>query len=101
MNYTRRNVPWEEIEALPKTRADCRVSYGDQPLQFGDLRLPKGEGPSPVAVFIHGGCWRSAYDLEYTSNISGALADVGFAAWTPEYRRIGNDGGGWPGTFED
>jgi hypothetical protein len=25
----------------------------------------------------------------------------GFATWNLEYQRLGNDGGGWPGTFQD
>ena len=34
-----------------------RISYGPEDLQFGDLRLPDGEGPFPVIMIIHGGCW--------------------------------------------
>jgi acetyl esterase/lipase len=30
-----------------------------------------------------------------------ALTGAGIAAWNIEYRRLGNDGGGWPGTFRD
>jgi acetyl esterase/lipase len=29
------------------------------------------------------------------------LALRGYAAWNIEYRRVGQEGGGWPGTFED
>jgi acetyl esterase/lipase len=29
------------------------------------------------------------------------LAKRGYAAWNIEYRRVGNPGGGWPGTFQD
>jgi acetyl esterase/lipase len=29
------------------------------------------------------------------------LAQRGVAAWNVEYRRVGQEGGGWPGTFED
>ena len=29
------------------------------------------------------------------------LAARGFAAWNIEYRRVGQEGGGWPGTLED
>lgn len=81
--------------------ADARLHYGDDPLQFGDLRLPPGDGPHPVAVFIHGGCWLSEYDIAHSSKLTAALADSGIATWSLEYRRIGDPGGGWPGTFED
>ncbi len=30
-----------------------------------------------------------------------ALTAKGFATWNVEYRRVGDPGGGWPGTFED
>jgi acetyl esterase/lipase len=80
---------------------DHRIAYGDGPFQFGNLRLPKGPGPHPVIVYIHGGCWLSQYDIAHAAPLEQALADSGFAVWSLEYRRIGNDGGGWPGTFSD
>ena len=81
--------------------ADARIAYGDDPLQFGDLRLPPGEGPHPVAVFLHGGCWLSEYGISHSSKLTAALAANGIATWSLEYRRVGDPGGGWPGTFED
>jgi acetyl esterase/lipase len=86
---------------MPVPPADHRLRYGADPLHFGDLRLPQGPGPHPVAVVIHGGCWLADYDLEHIGNLSAALAKAGIATWTLEYRRVGNDGGGWPGTFQD
>ena len=41
------------------------------------------------------------YDLGHIRNFSAALAEAGVAVWTLEYRRVGNEGGGWPGTFDD
>ena len=81
--------------------ADARVAYGDAPQQFGDLRLPKGGGPDPVAIVIHGGYWRSAYGLGHTGHLCAALTRAGVATWNLEYRRIGDPGGGWPGSGED
>ena len=98
---TRMNVSWREIEALPPDIADYRISYGNDDLQFGELRLPETPGPYPVIVFIHGGCWLNQFSLDHVSAISRALANQGYAVWTPEYRRVGDAGGGWPGTFED
>jgi len=87
--------------ALPQPAADHRISYGDERLQFGELRLPEGEGPHPVAIVIHGGCWLAEYDLGYISGLADILTDSGVATWSIEYRRVGDDGGGWPGTFQD
>jgi len=50
---------------------------------------------------IHGGFWRAAYDLGHAGHLCAALTSKGLATWNVEYRRVGNDGGGWPGTFED
>ncbi len=94
-------VTWEQIEALPQTPADYRIQYGPDEYQFSELRLPEGDGPFPLVVFVHGGCWLSDFNLDMAANLSGALAKAGIASWTPEYRRIGNPGGGWPGTLDD
>jgi acetyl esterase/lipase len=80
---------------------DARIHYGDEPLQIGDLRLPPGDGPHPVAIFIHGGCWKAEFDIKHSSKLTAALAESGIATWSLEYRRVGNEGGGWPGTFID
>jgi acetyl esterase/lipase len=96
-----RVVSWAEISSQHVPPADERRSYGDDPLQFGELRLPKNSGKHPVAVVIHGGCWRAENDFQHVRGLSAALTSEGIATWTLEYRRIGNSGGGWPGTFED
>lgn len=90
-----------EIEKLKAPAADHRIPYGNDSQQFGDLRLPKGKGHHPVAVIIHGGCWYSEYDLNHIASFAAALTELGIATWTVEYRRVGNPGGGWPGTFAD
>jgi dipeptidyl aminopeptidase/acylaminoacyl peptidase len=78
-----------------------RIPYGTDPFQFGELTVPVSGGPHPVAIVIHGGFWRAKYDLAYIRPVCNALADRGIAAWNMEYRRIGNAGGGWRGTFDD
>lgn len=79
----------------------ARLAYGPDPSQFGDLRVPSGEGPHPVVIVIHGGFWRAKYDLEHIGHMAAALTGEGYATWSIEYRRVGNAGGGWPGTFQD
>ena len=91
-----------DVDKLPSKPADAKIPYGDDPLQFGELRLPQGKGPFPVAVVIHGGCWVSKFaTLQNTAAMSDALRDAGIATWNVEYRRLDNPGGGWPGTFAD
>jgi len=91
----------DDILSLAAPKADARVPYGSDQNQFVDMRLPKGKGPHALAIVIHGGYWRAKYDLEYTGHLCAALTARGIATANLEYRRVGNPGGGWPGTFSD
>ena len=74
--------------------------YGRRRSQVGELFLPAGPEPHPVAVVLHGGFWHAAYGRGLMARASADLAANGVAAWNLEYRRVGG-GGGWPATFED
>lgn len=78
-----------------------KISYGSAQQQFGELYVPPGTGPHPIAILIHGGFWRAAYDLSLMDQLAQDLVYHGIAAWNIEYRRIGEPGGGWPGTLQD
>ncbi len=84
---------------------DCRIAYGKRSFQFGELRLPKhhspGDGPIPVVIVIHGGFWLGEFDLAHATHLCADLAEHGLATWCIEFRRLGNIGGGYPGTFLD
>jgi len=79
------------------------VRYGDSPQQFGSLQLPKraSEGPFPVIAFIHGGFWRNTYDSSLSEPQAADARSKGYATWNIEYRRVGDEGGGYPGTLDD
>lgn len=78
------------------------VAYGEHPSQIVHIREPEGRGgPTPVAVLLHGGWWRDRFDASLMDPLSQDLADAGWAVWNVEYRRTGDDGGGWPQTLED
>jgi len=94
-------LTFEDIKRLPVHAGGQRLSYGGDPFQFGELRLPKGKGPYPVVIVIHGGCWYSEYDLNHLGSFNAQITELGVATWSLEYRRVGNPGGGWPGTFAD
>ena len=69
---------------------------------MANLHLPAREGgPWPCVVLVHGGFWRSGWDRTLMTPLAVDLATRGVAAWNVEYRRVGQPGGGWPGTFED
>lgn len=78
-----------------------KIAYGEHPSQFGVLRRPETLGSCPVVVSIHGGFWQSKYGLDENEPLAEDLAQHGFATWNIEYRRIGEEGGAWPGTFHD
>ena len=91
----------EDILDLKPPAPDQRVPYGRDPNQFLELRVPHGRGPHPVVLNIHGGFWRAKYDLVHAGHFCEALRAAGLATFNAEYRRVGNEGGGWPGTFDD
>jgi acetyl esterase/lipase len=81
-----------------------RIAYGEAAEQFGDLYLPDtstGDGSIPVVVLIHGGFWRAQFDLDLMVPLAEDLTTRGFAVWNIEYRRVGQEGGGYPGTLDD
>src|SRR5580700_3968518 len=96
-----KTLSFADVENLPPPPAARRIAYGSLPDQFGDLRVPKGRGPHPVVVLIHGGCWLESINLDHLGRLAAALTADGYATWSIEYRRADVEGGGWPGTFDD
>lgn len=84
--------------AAPPTRT---TSYGDDPAQVFDVRLPERVTRGLTVVVVHGGFWRPEYDREHASRQAQAFADAGYPTAVVEYRRPGMPGGGWPGTADD
>lgn len=97
------NVSYTDVTRLSFVPPDTIVSYGENSLQRAEVWFANPiYGPrAPVVVLIHGGCWLNAYDIQHTYALSTALKNSGYAVWSLEYRRTGDVGGGWPGTFED
>lgn len=54
-----------------------------------------------LLVAIHGGYWRARYGLEELRPLCAAFSQRGFPVASLEYRRLGEAGGGWPGTLDD
>ncbi|MFD1611655.1 alpha/beta hydrolase family protein [Sphingomonas tabacisoli] len=97
-----RSIGPDDVDRMPASNPTAVIAYGVDPLQKGELRLPHGKGPFPVAIVIHGGCWTARLaTLRNTAPMASALAARGIATWNIEYRAWGNPGAGWPGTFQD
>lgn len=91
----------QDLLALPQPPPDHTIAYGTAPQQVVELRLPKGPGPHPVVILVHGGCWQAPWGFDHVRSLAAALTAGGYATWSLEYRRLGDPGGGWPGTLED
>jgi acetyl esterase/lipase len=82
--------------------AQTKISYGPDPMQYGELSMPAGNGPFPVVTFLHAGCWRSSEGMMNSYRaMAKAMTDSGIAAWNMQYRGATSPGGGWPGTWLD
>jgi arylformamidase len=71
-------------DALKEGRAELGVAYGDTPRQTVDLFLPQGGAAAPLAVFVHGGFWRSL-DPSMFSHVARGLNAHGIAVAVPGY----------------
>lgn len=97
--------PEDIVEWLPRRPADRRIRYGNDPQQFGDLRMPATSAPDgghPVVIVLHGGGYSPNWPYDHISLLAESLtAAGGVATWNLEHRKPGQIGGGWPGTWLD
>lgn len=97
--------PYSMLQWVTQTTPDYRILYEINSLTYGDLRIPKsGNAPEngwPVVIYVHGGAWTDNWGLNYMETMVEAMTSLGVVTWNIEFRRIGSEGGGWPGTFLD
>jgi acetyl esterase/lipase len=96
-------VELNTFTALEKPTPTAVLEYGPASSQAVDVFLPSGKGPHPIAILIHGGCWRDlpGAGREQLRPIASELANRGIGVWSIGYRRADEKGGGYPGTFQD
>jgi acetyl esterase/lipase len=91
-----------DVLTRPASPPDFTVAYGDDPEQIADVRMPRpGVDVRPLVIFVHGGFWMSEWDRAHAAPLATALAALGYPVASLEFRRVGQPGGGWPGTFND
>lgn len=85
----------------PAPAPDATASYADHACGIVDLfHSPTPATRAPV-ILIHGGFWRARYDRTHLRSLAAALAGTGREVALPEYRRVGDPEGGWPGSLDD
>ena len=94
-------VSFEDLTALPiGNNASQTIPYGPA-TQQSLLHFQSSAPARATLLVIHGGCWSNAYDRQHVIPMARALALAGYNVWLAEYRRVGDAGGGWPGTLDD
>ncbi len=92
----------EGVLDRPAPGPDFSRAYGSDPNQVVDIHLPSEGVPlRGFVVFMHGGFWRAQYDRVHARPAVAALTGEGYLVANVEYRRVGQPGGGWPGTLDD
>ena len=99
-NFALAQVEFSEIQALKYDQPNEVIKYGVDDFQFAEYWHP-GSGTPALVILIHGGCWLNEYGLDHVRALASELKKNNYAVWSTEYRRVGDPGGGWPGTFED
>lgn len=100
-----RPISWSELLDRPREDADHRIAYGEGENQYGELWLPDaqqhGDGPYPLVIMVHGGCWRAEIPGTILQDqLNADLKQRGIAVWNITYPRVGHEDGGYPGTFQ-
>lgn len=95
-------MTWKDLLARPRPTADKSFSYGADPYQVVDLWVPRGPGPHPVVLMIHGGCWTTSIaDRTLMNYAAGDLRARGYAVWNIDYRGVDRPEGGEAVTIRD
>ncbi len=66
------------------TTADRNVAYGTHERQKLDVYVPKGDGPFPLVLWVHGGAWQGG--SKDGGNPTLGLLNAGYAVASTNYR---------------
>jgi acetyl esterase/lipase len=90
-----------DVLTRPAPPASLELRYGEHDDQVVEVWLPPDCSSAPLVIFLHGGFWRAQWDRSHAKPLAADLARRGYPVALVEYRRVGQPGGGWPGTFAD
>jgi acetyl esterase/lipase len=88
------------MQKTSRTYSVRTYRYGTFANQECDLYFPAVSKP-PVVCLLHGGFWRTPFNRNELAAVAKDLVIRGYAIWNVEYRRVGDPGGGWPGSLLD
>jgi len=95
-------MTWGDLTSRPRPSPKATITYGPDDYQKIDMWLPAGNGPFPVLLMVHGGCWTTSIaDRSLMNWAADDLRKAGYAVWNIDYRGVDRPGGGYPGTFLD
>jgi acetyl esterase/lipase len=96
-----RPITWRDLLDRERDAADHIIAYDQGEERHGELWLPAGDGPHPLVIMIHGGCWRAEIPGTILQDqLNADLKRRGYAVWNITYPRVGHETGGYPGTFQ-
>jgi acetyl esterase/lipase len=95
------DIGFNQILGLSYQPPDRIITYGDTEHHRIEYWQSARTNAAPLVILIHGGCWLKAYSAEHIRPLASKLQNKGYAVASIEYRRIGDNGGGWPGSFDD
>ncbi len=102
-----KNTPYSMVAGLDSMKPTSTFVYAnehaDQYAAYWRAANVNGKtdiSSKGVIVFIHGGCWLSAFDMSHAYAFATGLSQAGYEVWSIEYRRAGN-GGEWPVALQD
>lgn len=93
-------TPREFIELDPVPSDEC-VAYGTDVMNAAEFYLPAAAWHEMWVLAVHGGFWHNLRTRTHMSRLCRALTREGIGCCSISYRRVGDKGGGWPGTFDD
>ena len=63
----------QEYMGLSGPEPNAHLAYGRAPSQYVELFLPRGGGPFPVVLLMHGGCWVNMPKSDMSGSIGNKL----------------------------
>jgi len=98
-------VPYSLLASLETSAPSSVINYGPASLQriyhWQHNAIDGKASHASAVIYVHGGCWLSAYDYAHANGFYHALTRNGNSVYAIEYRRTGDEGGGWPGSLQD